>query len=185
MGLNEEQRVPSPTARLSFRTWREADFPLAVALWGDPRVTAFIGGPFSEEEIRQRLEREMALQHDHGLQYWPIFLLEGLAHVGCCGLRPYRPEQGVLEIGFHLRAEHWGKGLAVEAAHAVMAHAFGALGAKALFAGHHPDNHASRRAVGRLGLRYTHDELYPPTGQQHPSYLLTREEYLASRPSNV
>src|SRR5215813_6985824 len=93
MGLNEKQSVPSPTARLSFRTWREDDFPLAVALWGDPRVTAFIGGPFSEEEIRQRLEREMALQHDHGLQYWPIFLLEGLrtsVAVDCGRIAPSR-----------------------------------------------------------------------------------------------
>jgi hypothetical protein len=31
----------------------------------------------------------------------------------------------------------------------------------------------------RLGLRYTHHELYPPTGRQHPSYLLTRDEYQA------
>ena len=27
----------------------------------------------------------------------------------------------------------------------------------------------------RLGFRYTHDELYPPTGLNHPSYLLKRE----------
>jgi hypothetical protein len=26
----------------------------------------------------------------------------------------------------------------------------------------------------RLGFRYTHDELYPPTGLRHPSYVLTR-----------
>jgi len=178
MALSDEQGVPSPTTRLWFRTWREDDFPLAIALWGDPHVTAFIGGPFSDDQIRQRLEKEIALQRDHRLQYWPIFLREGLAHVGCCGLRPYDSKQGIMEIGFHLRPEHWGKGLAIEAARAVMAYAFGPLRAKALFAGHHPDNDASRKAVQRLGLRYTHDQLYPPTGRNHPSYLLTREEYL-------
>ncbi len=29
---------------------------------------------------------------------------------------------------------------------------------------------------GPLGFRYTHDELYPPTGLLHPSYLLKRSE---------
>ena len=178
MALTEEQEVPLPTSRLYFRTWSEDDFPLAVVLWGDPRVTAFIGGPFTDDQIRQRLETEIALQRDHGVQYWPLFLRQELVHVGCCGLRPYRPEQRVLEIGFHLRAEHWGKGLALEAARAVIAHAFGALEARALFAGHHPDNDASKKAVQRLGFRYTHHELYPPTGRNHPSYLLTREDYV-------
>ena len=48
-----------------------------------------------------------------------------------------------------------------------------------MFAGHHPDNQASRRLLTRLGLRYTHDERYPPTGRDHPSYLLTAAEHRA------
>jgi hypothetical protein len=33
---------------------------LAHELWGDIEVTRFFGGPFSSEEIDQRLEREIA-----------------------------------------------------------------------------------------------------------------------------
>ena len=36
----------SPTARLRFRTWTSDDLPLAVAIWGDARVTAKVAGPF-------------------------------------------------------------------------------------------------------------------------------------------
>jgi hypothetical protein len=43
---------------------------------------------------------------------------------------------------------------------------------RALFAGHNPANQASRELLARLGFRYTHDELYPPTGLMHPSYRL-------------
>jgi len=43
-----------------------------------------------------------------------------------------------------------------------------------LFAGHHPENHASRRILSKLGFRLTHEEFYPPTGLLHPSYLLPR-----------
>jgi RimJ/RimL family protein N-acetyltransferase len=151
-----------------------------MALWGDPRVTAFIGGPFDGAWVLRRLTEEIGLQRDHRVQYWPVFLRTGGQHVGCCGLRPRNLPDGVYEVGFHLRPEHWGKGLALEAATAALGHAFDTLGARAVFAGHHPDNAASRSVVTRLGLRHTHEELYPPTGRLHLAYLLTREEYRSS-----
>lgn len=164
---------PPPTARLTFRRWTAEDADLASALWGDPAVTAFVAAePLTPDAIATRLAAEMALDREHGVQYWPIFLRDGGAFVGCCGLRPYRPAQGVLELGVHLRSRYWGHGYAAEAARAVIAHAFADLGATALFAGHHPDNARSRMLLERLGFRYTHDEPYPPTGRQHPSYLL-------------
>jgi ribosomal-protein-alanine N-acetyltransferase len=163
--------------RLGFRTWRADDLELAVALWGHPEVTRFIsagGAPLSRADIEARLAREMASQDEHGLQYWPIFLVDGGGHAGCCGLRPYRPERAVHELGVHIHPAFWRRGLAREAARAVIAHAFDRLGASALFAGHNPDNTASRELLRGLGFRYTHDELYPPTGLMHPSYLLER-----------
>jgi [ribosomal protein S5]-alanine N-acetyltransferase len=169
-----EPNLPAPTARLGFRTWREDDWPLALGLWGDARVTARIGGPFSEQKVRERLELELRLQREHGVQYWPLFLLEGGDHAGCCGLRPYDLSRGLLELGFHLRHGQAGKGLATEAARAVIAHAFGPLRALGLFAGHHPENLDSKRVLEKLGFRFTHTELYPGTGLQHPSYLLAR-----------
>lgn len=168
---------PAPTARLFFRTWSAEDLPLARALWGDERVTARIGGPFSDQAVQARLEAELQRQEELGSQYWPLFLRSSGAHVGCCGLRPYDAARGVLELGFHLRPEHWGQGLATEAAEAAIRFGFECLGARGLFAGHHPDNASSRRALERLGFQLTGEELYPPTGLLHPSYLLTAEAY--------
>jgi RimJ/RimL family protein N-acetyltransferase len=110
------------------------------------------------------------------VQYWPIFLLEDGQHVGCAGLRPYRLDEPIYEVGFHLRPAYWGRGLAEEAGRAAAAFAFETLGAKALFAGHHPANQASRHVLNKLGFRFTHEELYLPTGLLHPSYLLRRGE---------
>jgi RimJ/RimL family protein N-acetyltransferase len=167
------------TARLGFRAWAATDLALALELWGDPAVTRLIGGPFTPEQIRQRLEREIATFAAHHVQYYPLFLLETGEHVGCCGLRPYQPDQQVYELGFHLRQAFWGSGYASEAARAVIAYAFDALGAAALFAGHNPANESSRKLLLRLGFRYTHDEYYAPTGLHHPSYLLTAAEFRA------
>jgi len=143
-------------------------------LWGDPEVTRLIGGPFSAEQVRERLAGEIDLMAAQGIQYWPIFRLSDGAHVGCAGLRPYRPQARVYEMGFHLRPAFWGRGLAVEAGRAVIAVAFDTLGAEAIFAGHHPDNAASRVVLEKLGFHFTHEERYAPTGLLHPSYLLTR-----------
>lgn len=164
------------TARLGFRRWTERDLDLAALLWGDPAVTRFIDhrGAFSPAAVAERLDREIAADREHGLQYWPVFLVQEGDFVGCCGLRPYRPAERVLELGVHIRSAYWGRGYAAEAATAVIGHAFGPLGATRLFAGHHPENAASRHLLAKLGFRYTHDEPYAPTRLRHPSYILDR-----------
>lgn len=176
----EERPDPGPTflrtERLAFRSWRPGDLPLAIGLWGDPAVTALIEarGALDEQQVRRRLEQEIETELEHGVQYWPTFLRRTGEHVGCCGLRPYDPRHGVYELGVHVRSTFWRQGLAEEAARAVIALAFDTLGASALFAGHHPDNRASRGLLAKLGFVYTHDEYYAPTGLQHPSYRLMR-----------
>jgi ribosomal-protein-alanine N-acetyltransferase len=162
------------TLRLGFRHWTKADLPLALALWGDPRVTAFIGGPFSDVDVAKRLNTELRTREESGVQYWPVFLRQTNEHVGCAGLRPHDHSAGILEMGVHLRAEFWGTGLADEAGRAVIQYAFDVLAVQGLFAGHHPENAASKRLLRKLGFRFTHEQLYVPTGRKHPSYLLGR-----------
>ena len=141
--------------RLGFRAWRKQDLPLAMELWTDVRVTGLFGGPYTPDRVCARLEREMATQLEFGMQYWPIFLLADGRHVGVCGLRPWRIEEKIPELGYHLRPEFWRQGLAVEAGRAAIQYAFARLGAKAIFAGHHPEQalhvHASLAASLRSG----------------------------------
>jgi len=162
------------TGRLGFRCWEESDLALAIGLWGDEKVNALIGGPFTAEMVQARLAGEIAQMREHAVQYWPIFLLESGEHTGCAGLRPYRVEEGIYELGVHLRPKFWRQGLATEAGQAVIAHGFDDLQAEAVFAGHNPANHISKTLLLRLGFVYTHDEFYPPTGLLHPSYILRK-----------
>jgi RimJ/RimL family protein N-acetyltransferase len=165
--------------RLGFRYWTPDDLPLAMGLWGDPQVTRYIDArhKLAKAQVLERLSREIATAEAHNVQYWPNFLLDGGDHVGCTGLRAYKPAERVYEFGVHLRPQYWGQGYAAEAARAVIGHAFDKLGATALFAGHHPANDASRRLLSSLGFRFTHEEFYPPTGLVHPAYLLDPDEY--------
>ena len=152
------------------------DLPAARVLWGDLQVTRFFGGPFSDEEIVQRLQRELSRMETLRFQYWPIFQLSDGDHLGCCGLRPFRLADAIHELGFHLRPKYWGQGLAVEGARAAIAFGFETIGATALSAGHHPENLSSKKVLYKLGFRYTYDEFFPALGIDIPYYLLPRPE---------
>lgn len=167
------------TERLRFSVWSEEDINDALELWGNPEVTKFItaDGKMSKEFIQQRLKKEIETYNNFNIQYWPIYFIETNQNIGCCGLRPYDSENNIFEIGIHLKEKYWGKGFAREACSAVIEYAFKTLKVNALFAGHNPKNIASAQLLKKLGFSYTHDEFYPPTGLQHPSYLLTEQNY--------
>jgi [ribosomal protein S5]-alanine N-acetyltransferase len=165
--------------RIGFRKWTLEDLNLAKELWGNYEVTKFIyaAGVMPEDKILERLQKEIETETSHGIQYWPIFLLSDDEFVGCCGLRPYNRDKMIHEVGVHIHPRHWRKGFASEAMERVMKYAFDELKVNALFAGHNPKNDASRAMLLKIGFRFTHDELYAPTGLNHPSYLMTAEEY--------
>jgi RimJ/RimL family protein N-acetyltransferase len=171
------------SSRLGFRHWCEDDLDLAQELWGDHEVTKFFDarGKWSLDAVRERLANEIRTQKKHSVQYWPIFHLKTNGHIGCCGLRPYDPTREVYEIGFHIRSNHWRRGYAREAAAAVINYAFNTLEVNGLFAGHNPKNVVSQHLLEQLGFHYTHDEYYPPTGLNHPSYSLKSNEYFGYR----
>jgi len=160
------------TEHIMFSYWRPEDISLAKQLWGNESVTKYIcaSGVFTEADISGRLDKEIENHIKHSVQYWPIFEISTQRLVGCCGLRPYAESQ--YEIGFHIIPEFWGTGYAKEAALAVINYAFAELGAEKLFAGHNPNNIASRKLLLKLGFIYVRDEFYPPTGLMHPSYEL-------------
>jgi ribosomal-protein-alanine N-acetyltransferase len=163
------------TERLGFRRWSEDDIDLATSLWADPRVTRLIDsrGQLTPGEVRERLALEIRNQTEVGVQYWPFFLLASGEFVGCCGLKPYEGDEDLREMGFHLRFGFWGRGLATEAAGAVIRFAEAELGVTSLLAGHNPLNHASRRILEKLGFRHLRDEVFSGTGMVHPLYELT------------
>ena len=164
------------TDRIGFSQWGREDIDLAQLLWGNPKVTNYIcaSGLFDDNEILNRLNREVDNNIKYHVQYWPIFELNSNALIGCCGLKPFAEKQ--YEIGFHLRPEFWGQGYALEAAKAVIEYAFAVLKAEGLFAGHNPNNIASKKVLSKLQFQYIGDEFYEPTGLFHPSYELKNQQ---------
>ena len=160
------------TERLGFRVWTREDLPLAVALWGDPEVMRYIGGPFCWAAAETRLMLEMERHARVGVQYWPIFELATGRHAGCAGLRPFRGQEGVFEVGAHIARPFWSGRFGEEAARAVIGYGFERKSARALTAGHHPENQASRSLLLRLGFEPTHREPWGASGLPHEFYRL-------------
>src|SRR5260370_8225940 len=92
--------------RLGFRSWREQDLPLAIGLWGDPEVTRLIDArpKLSDEDVKQLLEKQIVTEGEYGIQYWPLFLMEEGAHVGCRGIPPYHPPPRFYHPGVPIRS---------------------------------------------------------------------------------
>jgi ribosomal-protein-alanine N-acetyltransferase len=168
------------TERLAARSWRIEDLPLAVELWGDPAVTALIDarGGLTLGQVEEKLRAEIERERSHRVQYWALFDRGNAGFVGCAGLRPwiYTPDEANFELGFHIVKRCWGKGFATEAARGALDYGWQKLLVSKIYAGHHPDNHASRRVLEKLGFTFIADVFYEPTGRMHPSYVCTRTE---------
>ena len=165
------------TDRLFFSTWEENDLKYAYELWGDSEVTKLItaSGKKNEEEIKNRLKKEIENYEKYEIQYFPLYLKENEVFVGCCGLRPYNIEKNILEMGIHIKKEYWGKGIALEGCKKIIEYAFNVLGASTIFAGHNPKNVGSAHLIKKLGFTYLEDSYYSPTGLYHPSYIFEKK----------
>jgi RimJ/RimL family protein N-acetyltransferase len=78
--------------------------------------------------------------------------------VGCCGVHI---KDGRYELGYWIAKPYWGRGFATEAAHRLLAFAFGVVQADAVEAGWFHDNPASGRVLARLGFEADHVESWP------------------------
>ena len=159
------------TPRLLLRPGFPEDAPALAAAIGDEQVVrnlARVPWPYGLAEAQGFI----ALPGDPCLPSCLITERTGSAPllVGGCGL--HRRESGAVELGYWIAREHWGRGIATEAARAVVEIAR-ALRLRALEAGHFLDNPASGRVLEKLGFR--------PTGIVAPRLCLARGEQVPTR----
>src|SRR3712207_1073528 len=109
------------TARLLLRPMRPDDTDSLLRIFGDPRVMASFGGIlFDRAQMEQWTRRNLEHQRQYGYGLFSIVLKASRELIGDCGLEHMelggRP---AVELGYDLRSDHWGQGLATEAAAAV------------------------------------------------------------------
>ena len=140
------------TERLILREMRAEDATELLAVFGDPKVmAAFAAAPFDAERMRAWVDRNLRHQAAHGYGLFSIVHREDGAVIGDCGLEHI--DIGA-ELGYDLRSDYWGRGLATEAAAAVRDFAFRDLGLTRVISLIRVGNDASERVARKIGMTF-------------------------------
>lgn len=155
-----EDRIPVlETARLRLRGHGVGDFDAHAAIWGDERITRFIGGrPSTRDESWSRLLRYNGHWSLLGYGFWAIEERETGALVGEIGFADFK--RGLLpefdshpEMGWVLAANAHGKGYASEAAQAALHWGDGYFERSPIVCMIDPENGPSIRVAEKAGFR--------------------------------
>ena len=122
-----------------------------AALLGDAEVMRFYPAPKTRAQAQAWIDWNVRNYAEHGFGLWVVEMHDG-EFVGDCGLtwQTVGGERRV-EVGYHVRVQMQGRGLATEAAAACRA-AAGAGGIEHLVAIIHPQNAPSQRVAQKIGL---------------------------------
>ena len=142
------------TKRLRLRAPLLRDAAALRDILGDPEVTRYHNMPTltTLAEAGAALER---LQHRYAARdtiRWAIEQVEHGDMIGTVGLLRFDFEHRRAEVGYEIARRLWGRGIAPEAAAAVIRYGFSVLGLHRIEAGILPGNDASVRVVQKLGF---------------------------------
>jgi len=144
------------TGRLRLRPLTLDDLDSLTEIWTDPAVSKYLlTRPAGRSEVEMRLYS--MIEHARQWGMWAIEFKSVHTLIGRCGFYPYSGE-GVRgpgaepELAFFLARSHWGRGLATEAAAAILRELFRSSECPRAVALVHPQNAASRRIVDKLGM---------------------------------
>jgi ribosomal-protein-alanine N-acetyltransferase len=143
------------TERLLLRPLDVGDIDALIALWTDPHVTAFLGGPRNPEELRRTFREDLRKHPPDPFDLWPVIEKPSGSLVGHSGLLDKEVEgRQEVDLVYVFAPSVWGNGYATEIGRALMQCAFEQMSLKRLICLIDPKNEASGRVARRLGMRY-------------------------------
>ena len=141
------------TERLILDRWQMSDWTAFRPIATDPEVMRYItgGAPWSDDQIRSFVDRQVNLYAERGFCRWKLLLKATGEMIGFCGVGFWRDTPDP-EIGWWLARQTWGRGLATEAARTALRDAFERVRLKRIISVARPENAASIRIMQKLGL---------------------------------
>lgn len=143
------------TPRLVLREFRPDDFADFRAWDGDPEVQRYeLGRAANEAESRFFFNQILRTNQETPRLHWRFAVTRRLEDraIGRISLSVSDDRIHEYEIGWAVRRDLWGQGLATEAAQAVLGVAFSQLNAHRVVAFCHIDNLASQAVMRKLGM---------------------------------
>ncbi|NRB02574.1 MAG: GNAT family N-acetyltransferase [Rhodobacteraceae bacterium] len=165
------------TDRLTFRPFRDDDLHQVSEILGDPNVMAFSDhGPLDHIACCKWLTRAMQTIGDDDLPLTLAVLLKSDERlIGYVSLAndPHRVSDHEAELGFRLAYDYWGRGIATEAARAMVAHATCLAKTQRVVAILDPNNRQSVRVLLKIGMTYERDVMFE--GYDYPDHRFSLE----------
>jgi RimJ/RimL family protein N-acetyltransferase len=149
------------TPRLVLRAPRLEDLDAWAEMMADTEAARFIGGVMPRPMTWRSIMVMIGAWHAQGFAMFSVIEKSTGHWIGRVG--PWMPEGWPgSEIGWGIRRDRWGRGLATEAAVATIDWAFDTLGWVEVIHCLAPDNIASQRVAERLGSRHRGPGRLPP-----------------------
>lgn len=136
------------TPRLVLREFYPDDADALARVISDAETMRFYVAPFDRAGVEQWIARNMQryAQNGHGL--WAMVLKQTGEIIGDCGLVLQNVDgRDEIEIGYHVRRDLWGQGLATEAAQGCRDFGFERLPVDRFISLIRPENLQSRRVA--------------------------------------
>jgi ribosomal-protein-alanine N-acetyltransferase len=141
------------TARLALREFVPEDADALALVISDPETMRYYPAPCDRASVEQWIERNRHRYAQDGVGLWAMVLKASEEMIGDCGIIRQEIEgESLYEIGYHLRRDLWGQGLATEAATACRDWGFAHLGVNRLISLIRPENVPSQRVAERNGM---------------------------------
>ena len=141
------------TERLVLREFAPDDEDALTLVLSDPETMKYYPSPIDQSGIQQWIERNLRRYAEDGVGLWAMVLKSSGEMIGDCGIiRQHVEGEYLYEIGYHLRRDHWRRGLATEAAIACREWAYTNLKVDRLISLIRPENVPSRRVAERNGM---------------------------------
>lgn len=147
-------KVVIETPRLILREFQPPDADALARVISDPETMRFYPAPFDRAGVEDWITRNIRRYEKNGHGLLALDLKATGEMIGDCGITLQEVDGEFLpEIGYHLRRDMWGQGLATEAARACRDYGFEHLKAEFLTSLIRPENLASRRVAERNGMK--------------------------------
>ena len=131
-----------------------ADSDDLFAFRSDPEVQRYNSAPMQDPAEAAALIDELRAEYAaHQAVHWAVTLRGDSRVLGLMGLAAWEKYHRRAEIGYDLRRDQWGRGLATDAVRAILTFGFTRLDLHRVEAQTIADNHASVRLLQRLGFQ--------------------------------
>jgi [ribosomal protein S5]-alanine N-acetyltransferase len=164
------------TTRLELRPLTADDVDDIHRLWIHPEVRKYLWDDevISREHAASVVEESTALFQGRGFGVWGMFARGAETLVGYCGYWFFHdPPQ--LQLLYGVAPTDWGKGLATEAARAMIRYGFEGLSFDRIIASADAPNPASLRVMEKAGMSF--DKRVFINGLDTVYYMVSREEF--------